>query len=98
MVQSRRYIRQSEKLMSTVASPLPAQGQWSEAAYLALDANRLVELSDGCLEELPVPTIFHQLLVDYLHSALKLYLPAHRTGKAFFAPLSVRLCSGKVLD
>jgi Uma2 family endonuclease len=85
----------SEKLMSTVASPFPEQGQWSEADYLALDGNRLVELSDGRLEELPVPTIFHQLLVDYLHAALKLYLASHPTGKAFFAPLPVRLWSGK---
>jgi hypothetical protein len=37
----------------------PEQGQWTEGAYLALNTRRMIELSDGCLEVLPVPTIFH---------------------------------------
>jgi Uma2 family endonuclease len=35
-----------------IAYLFPAQGQWSEAEYLALDTNRLVEFTDGVLEVL----------------------------------------------
>ena len=28
----------------------PRQGEWTEQDYLALDAGRLIELADGCLE------------------------------------------------
>ena len=33
-----------------MASFYPRQGEWTEADYLALNTNRMVELSDGCLE------------------------------------------------
>ena len=42
------------------------QTTWSEEGYLALDSNRLVELSQGVLEVLPMPTTSHQVLVLYL--------------------------------
>ncbi len=35
-----------------VAELFPPQGQWTEAEYLALNTNRLIELSDGKLEVL----------------------------------------------
>jgi Uma2 family endonuclease len=78
-----------------VAFLYPRQGEWTEAEYLSLDTNRLVELSEGCLEVLPMPTMLHQLLVDFLHSVLKAFVVAHATGKVFFAPLPVRLWAGK---
>jgi Uma2 family endonuclease len=78
-----------------VAFLFPAQGDWTEGEYLALDTNRLVELSDGCLEVLPMPTMFHQLIVDFLFTLLKAFIAAQGSGKVFFAPLPVRLGSGK---
>ena len=45
----------------------PFQGEWTESAYLALDTNRLIELSDGCLEFLPMPTVLHQLIMCLAH-------------------------------
>ncbi len=78
-----------------VAYLFPAQGDWTEAAYLALDTSRLVELSDGFLEVLPMPTILHQLIVEFLHGLLKASVAAHASGKVLFAPLPVRLWSGK---
>jgi Uma2 family endonuclease len=77
------------------SSVFPAQGDWTEAAYLALDTNRLVELSEGCLEVLPMPTIFHQLIVEFLYTLLKAFVTAHASGLVLFAPLPVRLGSGK---
>ena len=46
-----------------IARLFPPQGQWSEEDYFALDTNRLVELSDGFIEVLPMPTMVHQLIV-----------------------------------
>ncbi len=76
----------------------PTQGDWSEEDYLELSQKHRIELVDGCIEVLPMATIFHQLLADYLHSLLKDYLataapPEHRRGRALFAPLPVRLGS-----
>lgn len=79
--------------MNRVISP-PLQGQWTEAEYLAIDNTRL-ELSNGCLEELPMPTILHQLIVAFLHGRLNDFVTAHGLGFALFAPLPVRLWSGK---
>jgi Uma2 family endonuclease len=78
-----------------VALLFPVQGEWTEAEYLALETNHLVELSDGCLEVLPMPNIFHQLIVDFLHTLLKAFVAAHASGKVLFAPLPVRLWSGQ---
>src|SRR5713101_5604869 len=78
-----------------VALLYPPQGEWTEAEYLGLDTNRLVELSDGFLEVLPMPTIFHQLIVDFLHGLLKDFVAAHASGLVLFAPLPVRLRPGK---
>src|SRR5262249_41063625 len=45
----------------------PRQGTWSEEEYLKLDTNRLIELSDGHLEVLTMPTTSHQMIVAYLY-------------------------------
>ncbi|HEX2477016.1 MAG TPA: Uma2 family endonuclease [Lacipirellulaceae bacterium] len=74
-----------------VALLFPSQGAWSESDYLALDTNRLVELVDGRLEVLPMPSVLHQLIVEFLHDALKNFVRKHRLGQAIFAPLPVRI-------
>jgi Uma2 family endonuclease len=74
---------------------LPLQGEWTEAGYLALNSRRLVELSDGCLEVLPMPTRWHQLIVTYLLEMVRTYLKAHPVGEALPAPLPVHLWPGK---
>jgi hypothetical protein len=75
----------------------PTQGDWSEEDYLTLSQQHRVELVDGCIEVLPMATIFHQLLADFLHTLLKTYLatsawPEHRRGRALFAPLPIHYC------
>jgi hypothetical protein len=73
-----------------IATLFPNQGQWSEADYLALDTNHLVELADGRLEVLPMPTTSHQWIVLYLYGLLKAF--AHpKLGLVLTAPLPVRL-------
>jgi Uma2 family endonuclease len=78
-----------------VAHLFPFQGQWSECDYLALNTNHLVELSDGKLEVLPMPTELHQEIVLFLYEALLLFTRPANLGKALVAPLRVRLWEGK---
>jgi Uma2 family endonuclease len=74
-----------------IAFLYPTQGNWTEEDYLALDTNWLVELSDGFLEVLPMPTPYHQLLVDRLHKRVQQHVEPLDLGRAFFAPLPIRL-------
>lgn len=74
-----------------IARLFPHQGHWTEEDYLALNTSQLVELVDGCVEVLPMPTIFHQLIVKYLHRALDDFVTPLALGLALFAPLPVRL-------
>src|SRR5438309_1435029 len=78
-----------------VALLFPPQGEWSEAEYLALDTNQLVEFSDGCIEVLPMATLFHQLIVEHLFDLFRAFLATRPLGKVIFAPLPVHLWSGK---
>ena len=88
---------QAEKVISKKGTPTweiaylyPQQGQWTESEYLALDTNRLIELSNGCLEFLPMPTILHQRLVAFLYQQLVTFVAKKKLGEVFFAPLRVR--------
>lgn len=83
-----------------IALLFPAQGQWTEADYLALQkrTNLLVELSDGHIEVLPMPNLFHQRLVRFLFHLLETYVSALGSGEVFFAPLPIRLGAGKFRD
>ena len=77
-----------------VASLYPEQGTWTEADYLALHTKHLVELSEGVVEFLPMPTVLHQLIVQYLHGLLQSFIARNSTGFVLFAPLPVRLGPG----
>ncbi|HJT32719.1 MAG TPA: Uma2 family endonuclease [Pirellulales bacterium] len=75
---------------------LPRQGNWSDEEYLVLteQTNRLVEFTDGFLEELPMPTERHQAMVEYLFDEFRAYIKP-RGGKARFAPLRLQIRPGK---
>lgn len=83
-----------------VALLFPLQGQWTEGDYLALQkrTNRVVELSDGCIEVLPVPSPFYQRIVRFLFRLLESCVAALGSGEVFFAPLPIRLWPGKFRD
>ncbi|MBX3438410.1 MAG: Uma2 family endonuclease [Planctomycetaceae bacterium] len=78
-----------------VAYLFPTQGTWEESEYLSLGTNWMIEFEDGCLEVLPMPTLAHQLIVDFLVECLKAYLRDHGGGRVLFAPLPVRFRAGK---
>lgn len=40
------------------------------ATYFVLDTNRLVELNDGKIEVLPMPTQWHQMIALFLYEQL----------------------------
>jgi Uma2 family endonuclease len=69
----------------------PNQGTWAEEDYLALNTRRLIEYSQGFLEVLPMPTMFHQDIVSFLYELLRAFILKHQLGKVYFAPIPVRL-------
>jgi Uma2 family endonuclease len=73
-----------------LATLFPAQGAWTERDYLALDTNRLIELTDGYLEVLPMPTLLHQLIVKSLFMQLDSHIASGTGGLVVFAPLPVK--------
>jgi len=69
----------------------PLQGQWTEEDYLALDSNRMIELVDGCLEVLPMPTLSHQFIVRFLFRLLDAFVCTRKLGQVAFAPCPIHL-------
>jgi Uma2 family endonuclease len=78
-----------------IAFMYPTQGNWSEAEYLALDTNHLIEFSDGFLEVLPMPTLFHQRIMLYLLHLLEAFVAAGALGEVVPAPVPIQLWAGK---
>ncbi len=78
-----------------IAQLFPAQGDWSEEEYFALETKRLVEYSDGFLDILPTPTIFHQLILQFLYSQLDAFVAANDLGTVVLAGYKVRLRARK---
>jgi len=78
-----------------IAQLLPTQGTWSEAEYLALDTNHLVEFSDGFVEFLPMPKMTHQLIAHLIHCVLESFVLAYGLGTVVGAPFKVRMRDGK---
>jgi Uma2 family endonuclease len=91
-----RMVRERPDVVWEVAPLLPAQGEWSEEAYLWLTSrtNRLVEFSDGYIEVLPMPTDTHQAISAFLYDALRAFLQIVG-GVVRYAPLRVRIKARK---
>ncbi len=66
-----------------------------EEAYLRLETNRLVEFADGRVEVLPMPKTSHQKIVQFLSNLLLAHVTARSLGTVLFAPLRMRLKTGK---
>ena len=84
------------KLQETVLERLPPQGNWSEADYLCLTevSPQLIELTDGYVEVLPMPTEKHQRLSGLLYIAFLRYFQDDE-AVVVYAPLRLRLRSQK---
>lgn len=75
-----------------VACLLPAQGEWTEEDYFALPDNTRVELAEGRLERLPMPTTSHQRIVAFLLGLLLSFISRRYPGaEALFASLPIRI-------
>jgi Uma2 family endonuclease len=76
-----------------IARLFPAQGHWTDGIYLSFteSLNQLVELADGSIEVLEMPTKSHQKVVQFLLAVLLAYLRPHRLGDAIAAPYRIRL-------
>jgi Uma2 family endonuclease len=90
-------VRERPDVPWEVATLLPAQGEWGEQEYLwvASHTNKLVELSDGYIEVLPMPSPKHQKILLFLYRLLFSFVEARSLATLLIAPLSVRLWPGK---
>jgi Uma2 family endonuclease len=81
-----------------VATLFPQQGEWSESEYLDLTdhANRRIELADGRLEFLPMPTEIHEALVKFLLFALDHFVERNKLGKVYSNGIRLRIGPRKV--
>ena len=84
------------RLGKLLCDALPPQGAWSDGEYLWLTdrSRRLIEFTDGWLEELPMPTSTHQAVLLFLYDVLRAYLERHG-GVVMVAPLRMRVRAGK---
>lgn len=79
-----------------LAKLFPPQGSWSEADYLSLDAGRLIEFDQGCVEVLELPSKEHQRVVQAVYRLLFAFLQSNPgEGEVFVAPLPIRLWEEK---
>jgi Uma2 family endonuclease len=74
-----------------IARLFPAQGDWSEEEYFSLATNRRVEYVDGFLEFLPPPTIFHQLILQFLYGQLESFVAVGDLGWVIVSGYKARL-------
>lgn len=81
-----------------VATLYPAQGDWSEEEYLQLTdgTKRRIELTDGRLEFLPMPTEIHEILTQFLFFALYHFVEEKQLGKVYSNGIRVRIRPRKV--
>lgn len=75
---------------------LPNQGSWSDEEYLWLTdhTTRLIEFTDGHLEPLPMPTDLHQSVLQFMFTALMMFVTP-LGGKVHFAAIRMRVRPGK---
>ncbi len=81
-----------------IARLFPRQGHWTEAEYLSIKSNQLMELSNGRLEMLPMPTQAHQLIVAFLYCGILEFVTARGLGLVLFAPLRVKVREGQIRE
>lgn len=80
-----------------IARLFPPQGRWDHQDYFDLtDRTRhLVELVDGKVEVLEMPTETHQLIVQFLFLAFYSHVAPASLGTLVFAPIRVETIPGR---
>jgi Uma2 family endonuclease len=81
-----------------LATFFPQQGTWSESSYLDLtdDIEGRVELTDGRLEFLPMPTEVHEAMIQFLFMALYQFVNDHALGKVYTNGIRLRIRRDKI--
>ena len=83
-----------------LAQYFPLQGRWSEIDYLSLDFamenQRRIELVNGFLDFLPMPTRLHERIVKYLFVALLEFNRSKGLGEVFFSGRKTRLWKSEI--
>ncbi len=77
------------------AREFPIRIACSEEEYLGIDTNLLLEYADGFLEVLPMPTIFHQLILKFLCWQLDHFVVTRRLGTVVTAGYKVQVGPGR---
>src|SRR5665213_337708 len=81
-----------------IATFFPYQGDWSEEDYLELETIRRMELSDGYIEVLPMPTTSHQMVLLHLYGLLLAFTAKHDLGTVLTSGTRVRLRPDKIRE
>lgn len=81
-----------------LATYFPQQGTWSENRYLDLtdDIEGRVELTDGRLEFLPMPTEIHEAMIQFLFMALYQFVNDRKLGKVYTNGIRLRIRPDKI--
>jgi Uma2 family endonuclease len=81
-----------------VATLFPEQGEWSEEEYFSLEerTKRRMELTDGRLEFLAMPTEIHESMVRFLFFAMHLFVEKESLGKVYWTGIRLRIRPRKI--
>ena len=84
-----------DELNAIVCGVLPRQGAWSDEEYLWLTdrSRRLIEFTDGYVQELPMPTSSHQVILAFLYRLFHGWI-GPRGGVVLFSALRLRVREG----
>ncbi len=75
-----------------IAHFFPAQGSWSEDDFFEVEGQfPRLELINGRLEILPMPTQSHQFILDFVFPLLKVFVRVHDLGVALFSGMKIRI-------
>ena len=92
-VRTPRRLSQQDDPTWEIAAVFPRQGRWTAADYLAFHSNRMMELNEGWLEILPMPTRSHQLIAQTIYRLL--FESVTGCGEVYLAPIPVYLSADK---
>ena len=76
-----------------IATLFPNQGDWSEWEYLDLGerTNKPIELSDGCVEILDMPSKTHQRIVQFLYRTIFSLVTPAKLGEVMVSAYPLKL-------
>ena len=77
-----------------VATLFPPQGEWTWADLDRLSSERPIELSNGCLEFLPMPVWLHETIIDFFTQLMKATLEKPLGGRVLGCGLRMDLFPG----